>query len=121
MAGGFSHLLRTRSPARRWIVEHPQAPSARNQLFQQFDSLCIKFGRKDAYPSHVAAGPCQVVSKPGVYEVVSNTYDRKRPGRSLRYPPCLFSICEDHGCAFPHDCFSEPLKPIKLALGETHL
>src|SRR5437016_1779189 len=121
VARSFSHLLRTRSTACRWIIEYAEAPGIRKQLFQYFDFLCVELGRKDDNARHVAARRSQAGGEAGVHEVVTNTYNRQRFGRGLCRPPCLFSICEDHGGALAHDCFGESRKPVKPALGEAHV
>src|SRR5438128_712331 len=121
VARSLSHLLRTRSTGCRWIIEYAEAPGIWKQLFQYFDFLCVELGRKDADAGHVAARLCQAGGESGVHEVVANTHDGKRFGRGLRRPPCLFSICQDHGGALAHDCFSESRKPVKLTLGEAHI
>src|ERR1700736_548341 len=106
-------------PRRRAISAIARGRSGR--LSPDLDSLCIELGREDASTCHVATRPRQARSKPGIHQIVADTDDRKRFGCSLCRAPRRFSIGQDHGSAFTHQCFSESRKPVKLALGQTHV
>ncbi len=104
----FGHALWTLRTACRRIIEYAKALGVWKELFEYFDFLRVELSRKDADACHIATRPRQAGGKPRVYEIVADTDDRNRFGRSLCRAPGRFSKGKDHGSAIAHERCGEP-------------